>query len=169
MMPSVMDDSRDPVPTTSGFEITRRGGSGDVAATGAGGEERYKGRAFGSQVRLRVRPLAPGSCPAILRLRPRRYLPTATALAQALLLVRNGRPTARPKGGRNGRFSRSTLPNNIGVGRGRCGLILPMIDDDPDAMGRTRSRTRVPKGSASAALLLVCSGRCYIPGGVPGG
>ena len=64
----------------------------------------------------------------------------------------------------NGRFSRYTLPNNIGVGRGQCGLILLMIGDDPDAMGRTRSRTRVPKGSASAALLLVCSGRCYIPG-----
>ena len=47
MMPSVIPDSRDPVPTTSGFEITRRGGSGDVAATGAGGEERYEGRAFG--------------------------------------------------------------------------------------------------------------------------
>ena len=53
----------------------------------------------------------------------------------------------------NGRFSRYTLPNNIGVGRGRCGLILLMMGDDPDAMGRTRSRTRVPKGSASAALL----------------
>ena len=52
------------------------------------------------------------------------------------------------------------------AGRGRCGLILliKMIGDDPDAMGRTRSRTRVPKGSASAALLLVCSGRCYILG-----
>ena len=47
MMPSVMTDSREPVPTTSGFETTRRGGSGDVAATGAGGEERYEGRAFG--------------------------------------------------------------------------------------------------------------------------
>ena len=65
---------------------------------------------------------------------------------------------------RNGRFSRYTLPNNTGVGRGRCGLILLMIGDDPDAMGRTRSRTRVPKGSASAALLSACSGRCYIPG-----
>ena len=57
----------------------------------------------------------------------------------------------------NGRFSRYTLPNNIGVGRGRCGLILLMMGDDPDAMGRTRSRTRIPKGSASAALLSVCS------------
>ena len=65
----------------------------------------------------------------------------------------------------NGRFSRYTLPNNIGVGRGWCGLILLMMGDDPDAMGRTRSRTRVLKGSASAALLSVCSpGRCYIPG-----
>ena len=64
----------------------------------------------------------------------------------------------------NGRFSRYTLPNNIGVGRGRCGLILLMMGDDPDAMGRTRSRTRAPKDSASAALLSVCSGRCYIPG-----
>ena len=65
---------------------------------------------------------------------------------------------------RNGRFSRYTLPNNTGVGRGRCGLILLMIGDDPDAMGRTRSRNRAPKGSASAALLSACSGRCYIPG-----
>ena len=64
----------------------------------------------------------------------------------------------------NGRFSRYTLPNNIGVGRGRCGLILLMMGDDLDAMGRTRSRTRVPKASASAALLSVCSGRCYIRG-----
>ena len=47
MMLSVMPDSREPVPTTSGFEITCRGGSGDVAATGAGGEERYEVRAFG--------------------------------------------------------------------------------------------------------------------------
>ena len=47
MIPSVMSDSREHVPTTSGFEITRRGGSGDVAATGAGGEERYGERAFG--------------------------------------------------------------------------------------------------------------------------
>ena len=31
-------------------------------------------------------------------------------------------------------------------------------------MGRTRSRTSVPKGSASAALLSACSGRCYILG-----
>ena len=31
-------------------------------------------------------------------------------------------------------------------------------------MGRTRSRNRAPKGSASAALLSACSGRCYIPG-----
>ena len=69
----------------------------------------------------------------------------------------------------NGRFSRYTLPNNIGVGRGRCGLILLMMGDDPDAMGRTRSRTRIPKGSASAALLSVCSGRCYIPGASPAG
>ena len=64
----------------------------------------------------------------------------------------------------NGRFSRYTLPNNIGVGRGRCGLILLMMGDDPDAMGRTQSCTRIPKGSASAALLSACSGRCYIPG-----
>ena len=64
----------------------------------------------------------------------------------------------------NGRFSRYTLPNNIGVGRGRCGLILLMMGDAPDAMGRTRSRTRIPKGSASAALFSACSCRCYIPG-----
>ena len=65
---------------------------------------------------------------------------------------------------RNGRFSRYTLPNNTGVGRGRCGLIILMIGDNPDAMGRTWSRNRAPKGSASAALLSACSGRCYIPG-----
>ena len=47
MMPLVMSDGREPVPTTSRFAITHRGRSGDVAATGAGGEERYEGRAFG--------------------------------------------------------------------------------------------------------------------------
>ena len=70
---------------------------------------------------------------------------------------------------RNGRFSRYTLPNNIGVGRGRCGLILLMMGDDPDAMGRTRSRTRVLKGSASAALLSVCSRSLLHPGASPAG
>ena len=50
------------------------------------------------------------------------------------------------------------------MGRWRRGLILLMTGDDPGTMGRTRSRTSVPKGSASAALLSACSGRCYIPG-----
>ena len=46
MMPSVILDSRDPVPTSSGFAITRRGRSGDRAATRAAVEEGCRGRAF---------------------------------------------------------------------------------------------------------------------------
>ena len=46
MMPSVIIDSRDPVPTSSGFDITRRGRSGDRAATRAAGEEGCRVRAF---------------------------------------------------------------------------------------------------------------------------
>ena len=45
MMPLVMTDSGDPVPTSSGFAITRRGGPGDVAATRAAGAEGCRGRA----------------------------------------------------------------------------------------------------------------------------
>ena len=61
---------------------------------------------------------------------------------------------------RNVRCSLYTLPSNICVGRWRCGLILLMTGDDPGTMGRTRSRTHVPKVSASAALLSGCLGRC---------
>ena len=46
MMPLVMTDSGDPVPTSSGFAITRWGGPGDVAATRAAVEEGCRGRAF---------------------------------------------------------------------------------------------------------------------------
>ena len=46
MMPSVILDSRDPVPTSSGFAITRRGRSGDRAATRAAGEEGCRVQAF---------------------------------------------------------------------------------------------------------------------------
>ena len=46
MMPSVIIDSRDPVPTSSGFDITRRGRSGDRAATRAAGEEGCRVQAF---------------------------------------------------------------------------------------------------------------------------
>ena len=46
MIPSVMPDSREPVPTSSGFAITRRGGPRNVAATRAAGEEGYRVRAF---------------------------------------------------------------------------------------------------------------------------
>ena len=46
MMPSVMPDSREPVSTSSGFAITRRGRSGEVAATRAAEEEGCRGRAF---------------------------------------------------------------------------------------------------------------------------
>ena len=46
MTPSMMSDSGDPVPTSSGFAITRRGGPGDVAATRAAGEEGCRVRAF---------------------------------------------------------------------------------------------------------------------------
>ena len=70
--------------------------------------------------------------------------------------ARNRRYTRRdptPERMRNVRCSRYTLPNYIGMGRWRCGLILLMTGYDPGTMGRTRSRTRVPKDSASAALL----------------
>ena len=46
MMPSVMTDSREPVPTSSGFAITRRGGPRNVAATRAAGEEGCRVQAF---------------------------------------------------------------------------------------------------------------------------
>ena len=46
MIPSVMPDSREPVTTSSGFAITRRGRSGDVAATRAAGAEGCRGRAL---------------------------------------------------------------------------------------------------------------------------
>ena len=39
MMPPVMSDSRESVPTSSGFAISRRGRPGELAATGAAGEE----------------------------------------------------------------------------------------------------------------------------------
>ena len=47
MIPPTMLDGLEPVMTSSGFAITRRGRSGDVAVTGAGGEERCGSRAFG--------------------------------------------------------------------------------------------------------------------------
>ena len=47
MMPLVMSDGREPVPTTSRFAITHRGRSGDVAATGAGGRGACGCRDFG--------------------------------------------------------------------------------------------------------------------------
>ena len=46
-MPSVMNDSREPVPTTLGFAISRWGRPGELAATGAAGEEGCGGRDFG--------------------------------------------------------------------------------------------------------------------------
>ena len=46
MMPSVMTDSREPVPTSSGFAISRRGRPGELAATRAAGEEGCRVRAF---------------------------------------------------------------------------------------------------------------------------
>ena len=46
MMPSMMPDSREPVTTSSGFEISRRGRPGELAATRATGEEGCRGRAF---------------------------------------------------------------------------------------------------------------------------
>ena len=83
MIPSVMPDSREPVPTSSGFAITRRGGPRNVAATRAAGEEgcRVPGAESNpskTRMRLRVRPIVPGSSIAIRRLRPRRHLPTET-------------------------------------------------------------------------------------------
>ena len=47
MTPPTMLDGLEPVMTSSGFAITRRGRSGDVAVTGAGGEECCGSRAFG--------------------------------------------------------------------------------------------------------------------------
>ena len=46
-MPSVMPDSREPVPTTLGLAISRWGRPGELAATGADREEGCGGRAFG--------------------------------------------------------------------------------------------------------------------------
>ena len=46
MIPSVMPDSREPVTTSSGFAISRRGRPGELAATRAAGEEGCLGRAF---------------------------------------------------------------------------------------------------------------------------
>ena len=46
MISSVMPDSREPVPTSSGFAITRRGGPRNVAATRAAGEEGCRVQAF---------------------------------------------------------------------------------------------------------------------------
>ena len=42
-----MPDSREPVPTTLGFAISRWGRPGELAATGAAGEEGCGGRDFG--------------------------------------------------------------------------------------------------------------------------
>ena len=42
MMPSVMPDSREPVPTTLGFAISRWGRPGELAATGAAGDTNTK-------------------------------------------------------------------------------------------------------------------------------
>ena len=50
MMPSVVPDRREPVPTASGFAVTRRGRPGMLTATGAGREEGCGGRAFGGAV-----------------------------------------------------------------------------------------------------------------------
>ena len=91
-----MYDSREHAPTTSGFEITPRGGSGDVAATGAGGEERYGERAFGV---AGAAPRAP-HCARIVSYHLKAEVPPPSAcprrLAQASLLFRNGCPTAHP-------------------------------------------------------------------------
>ena len=46
MMQLVMTDSGDPVTTSSGSAVTRRGRPGDVTATGADREEGCGGRAF---------------------------------------------------------------------------------------------------------------------------
>ena len=47
MMHLVMPDSGDPVTTSSGSAVTRRGRPGDITATGADREEGCGGRAFG--------------------------------------------------------------------------------------------------------------------------
>ena len=75
-MPSVMNDSREPVPTTLGFAISRWGRPGELAATGAAGEEDCGGRErSGTRVRLRVRLIVPGPSPVIRRMSPQRHLP----------------------------------------------------------------------------------------------
>ena len=79
MMPSVIPDNREPVTTASGFAVTRRGRPGDVTATGEQTERRAaEAEPLGTRVRLRVRPIVPGSSPVIRRMRPRRHLPTET-------------------------------------------------------------------------------------------
>ena len=70
-----------------------------------------------------------------------------------------------PLAGRLGdRYGLTVRPVRVSVGRWRRGFSLLITGDDPGTMGRTRSRIRVFQGSASAALLSACSGRCYIPG-----
>ena len=79
MMPLVMTDSGDPVPTSSGFAITRRGGPGDVAATREQPERKAaEAEPSKTRMRLRVRPIVPESSPVIRRMRPCRHLPTET-------------------------------------------------------------------------------------------
>ena len=46
-----------------------------VAATGAGREEGCQAEPLGARVRLRVRPIVPGSSPVIRRMSPHRHLP----------------------------------------------------------------------------------------------
>ena len=80
MIPSVMPDSREPVPTSSGFAISRRGRPGELAATRAAGEEGCRVRAFED---ADVAPRAP-HCARIItshqneEAEPRRHMPTET-------------------------------------------------------------------------------------------
>ena len=77
MMQLVMTDSGDPVTTSSGYAVTRRGRPGDVTATAEQTERRAaEAEPLGMRVRLRVRPIASGSSPIIRRMSPHRPLPT---------------------------------------------------------------------------------------------
>ena len=67
------------------------------------------------------------------------------------------------------RYGLAVRPMRVSVGRWRCELNLSIASNDPGTMGRTRSRTRVLKGSASAALLSVCSRSLLHPGASPAG
>ena len=80
MMPSVMTDRRETVPTASGCDVTRWGRAG-CNSDGEQTERRAaEAEALRTRVRVRVRPIASGSSPIIRRMSPHRPLPTPMLL-----------------------------------------------------------------------------------------